>query len=549
MRRPRSRSDEDLDAVDVLIVEDEAADEVWDVLRVLAREATALRAVSPGDPRPELLGPATLAWDDTPAPPPPAPARRVRRRHVVRAAMAAALVLAVAVTAVVVDARRTTARLAVLAASPGVLDRAATPPVERWRVDGVVVAAHDDVLLVADASARSLRAVDPATGGAVWTASSAAATAAADGRCFGVDEGLRPDRAPADDDGAGPAGLVACVADARPDRTPDDDGAAVRVVVLDAADGTTRHTLTADGHLLTAEPVDRDLLMVLALPEVGFRATRWDLATGLPRWDHVDPRPVVTTEVETADGSPADESVVNKSAGRPEPPGVVERRATSVTVGAVSLDLATGELLDTVDARRAPVRYEEHALPGGARATWSWRPRGDSGQGRVTATEGWRGYAIAGPPLRATVTDGSDGRVLVILAARGNRLRGLDVRNGRVRWSEQHTGASTVRATAVVDGVMVLDDGATVTARDVRSGALAWRVPVDPDVTRASALTDGEVVLLPERGLGSAPHLVARRLSDGAEVWRSGLPQGTVSLAVVDRHLVASTDDAVVGLR
>lgn len=66
MRRPRARSPEDLDAVDVLLVEDEEdADEFLRVLRQLALEAMALRATSPGDPRTEQVAVAPARAEPT----------------------------------------------------------------------------------------------------------------------------------------------------------------------------------------------------------------------------------------------------------------------------------------------------------------------------------------------------------------------------------------------------------------------------------------------------------------------------------------------------
>jgi outer membrane protein assembly factor BamB len=155
---------------------------------------------------------------------------------------------------------------------------------------------------------------------------------------------------------------------------------------------------------------------------------------------------------------------------------------------------------------------------------------------------------LSGPPLRPSVTDGSDAHVLVVRTAAGDRLRGLNVRTGRIGWTRAHPGTSTVRATALVDGVMLLAGRRTLTAIDVRTGSDLWRTAVDPDAA-AGALTDGQVALLPVRADDGVLQLVARRIADGTVVWRGGVPSGTVSLTVVDHHLVASTDDEVIGLR
>ena len=217
------------------------------------------------------------------------------------------------------------------------------------------------------------------------------------------------------------------------------------------------------------------------------------------------------------------------------------------------VDPATGEATWTVpqalaEARREPIRHEEYILPGGARATWSWNPDGDTGRGSVTRRGGGWMFGLWGPPLVPALTDDSEAGTLVVMNAAGDRLLARDLRTGRSRWSWPYGGALPVRAAALVDGVMLLDDGAAVRAIDVRTGGGLWSAPVASGVTQGSALIDGEVVLLPVRDDGTAVQLVARRISDGTQLWRTGTPAGTVSLTVVDHNLVASTGDSVVGL-
>ena len=396
MRQPWSQLADDVDVdvvlVDVILVEDEVADEFLALLHELALEAIALRATSPGDPRPEVEpvhGPAAAdaratTWL----------LRRLGRRGVAKLAVIAAAALAVAVAPGVVDTRRAAARLAVLEATPSVLEPMTSPPVELWRVPGRVVSDQADVLVVAGPLVGSPQRTDPATGESTGT--------------------------------------------------------------------------------------------VASTPEL---------------W--------------------------------PGSPGVV--------------DLATGEGLDIEGARRTPVA-QEYSLPGGARATWSWHPDGNSGQGSVTRKDGAWVFGLWGPPLVPAITDESEAGTLVVMTAAGDRLLGRDLRTGRSRWSVPYDGAVPVRAAALVDGVMLLDDGATVTAIDVRTGDGLWRAQIASDVTQGSALVDGEVVLLPVRDGGTAVELAAVRIADGALLWRTGTPAGTVSLTVVDHRLIASTGDAVVGL-
>jgi outer membrane protein assembly factor BamB len=156
-------------------------------------------------------------------------------------------------------------------------------------------------------------------------------------------------------------------------------------------------------------------------------------------------------------------------------------------------------------------------------------------------------YMLPGPPLRPLVTDGSDARTLVVRTGGGDRLRGLDLRNGRMRWTRPYPAAS-LEATALVDGILLLDDGPTVTALDVRTGDAIWRERVDSRATDGAALTDGQVVVLPVRAEDGALHLAAIRMADGTTVWRTPAPAGTVSVGVVDHRLVVSTEDEVIGL-
>ena len=527
MRQRWSQSAGDVETIDVILVEDEPTDEFLALLHELALEAIALRATSPGDPRPEP------APDETPDPTAadtratPWLPRRLGRRRIAQLAVITVAALAVAVGSGVVDARRAAARLAVLVATPSVLAAVTEPPVELWRVPGRLLSADADVLLVAGAQDGSLQRVDPATGEVVWTFASGPDEAPTAGHCVTVGDAEHPDPAPGEV-GTGPDGLVTCVAYGTAGQVLGVDGSPRSrvVVVAETGQGAVADTFTVEGDLLVVEAMGEDLLVAGLLADGTLSAARWRLDPRMPRWEYTSPQPVLT------------------GAMGPE----IDLGTDALGVGDVTLDLASGEALDAEEALRASNSPQEYALPGGATATWAWHPDGESGLGAVTTPDGGWGFGLWGPPLVPEITDGSQAGTLVVLTADGDRILGRDLRTGRSRWSLPYEGALPVRATALVDDVMLLDDGATVTAIDVRTGGGLWRAQIASDVTQGSALIDGEVVLLPVRDGASAVELAAVAIADGTLLWRTGTPAGTVSLAVVHHHLVASTGDAVVGL-
>ena len=498
----------EVDTIEVVLDEDEPPDEFLALLHEIALEAIALRAHAPGDPRVEVYDEEVPAPDEGNAA--TRLARRLGRRRLVLAAAIVAVVLVAAIAPGVVAARRAAAGLAELKASPGALTAVEVPPVEQWHAPGRVVGDQAEALLVAGVQDGSLGRLDPASGEPIWAVRSDAPPF---GRCFRMDGAPGQSAAPAP---------VACVT-ADLDRSTA-DAAGARVVVLDPGDGAVTLTVEVQGSLLAAEPLDGDLLVAARLADGGLSVARWDLGTRAPRWEYTSPEPVL-----------------------PEAGDAVEIRSESLVIGDLALDLTTGEARTVKDVRLQPIHLEEYTLPGGERATWQWYADGAYGQGRVVSAHGMRRLVLLGPPLVPALTDGSQASTLVTTVD-GDRIRGLDLRGGSILWSRVYPGVASVRATVQVDGVLILDDATTVTAIDVRTGDDVWSAPIDSEVARDSALTDGEVLLLPERDTGDDVQLVARRIDDGATLWRTALPTGTVSLSVVDHHLVASTGDEVVGL-
>ncbi len=122
-----------------------------------------------------------------------------------------------------------------------------------------------------------------------------------------------------------------------------------------------------------------------------------------------------------------------------------------------------------VAAADGPTGPEEHVLPDGSLVTWTWDPDPRSGEGSVTGPDGMRAFGLSGPPIVPALTDGSAAGTLVVMTADGRRILGRALENGRNRWSRPYDGALPVHAAAQVSGVMLLDDGAAMTAIDVRT--------------------------------------------------------------------------------
>ncbi|MCU1433174.1 MAG: hypothetical protein JWP95_2279 [Actinotalea sp.] len=458
--------------------------------------------------------------------------RRRRRLRAVRWVVAGAAVATAVVLANVAETRDREERLADLAAAPGFLDPVQAPLTEAWRIPGRPVSAGTD-LLVSDPTDSSLRGVDAATGVVRWTVGAEAGSAAAMGYCFPVDESLWFGTRPPSDPPPTPLpGLVACVGDPPGGVTSGRSATpAVSVVIIDTATGATRHTFTGEGSLITAEPAGDDLLLALATPDARLRAVRWDLETGEPVWEFLSERSIF-----------AQDPLMVES---------IERSGdiwTIVSIGVVALDLTTGTEVDWRETLDLPATYDVLDLPDGVEAYWTWDSDTNSGVGRVTVEDGLRSYPLPGPPLHPTTHDGSEPGILVVMTADGARVRGLDLATGRWLWSEP-SGGEYATPLLQSDGVILLNRGASVAAVDVRTGEELWSARADARLSYGSALTDGELVLLPERdGDSPALDLVARGIHDGVEAWRTALPEDTFSISVADRHVVLSTQDFVVGL-
>ena len=457
------------------------------------------------------------------------PARHRRRWYAWRSAVAVAVTVLLVVVLNVVEAQRHAARIAALGELAGFLAPQQAPPVETWRLTGHVMGQAGGLVLVSDVAQGQVRAVDPRTGTSRWTLTGEVGSGSARGYCRAVDEAIAAAAAAADPLPASRAsdpGVIACLGDPLP---PPEGPATSKTVVwfVDAQTGRQVGSHTVEGSLVLADAVERDLVVGSVLPDGRLNIVRVVPGTGDLRWDYTSP-----------DAMFGRDPLMIQS---------LDRRGDALVVGALSgevaVSLITGAPLHPEEVTHEPAVHEVTHLSDGGTAIWQPRPDGTSGTGRVVDVLGRRAFALTGPVQRAATRDDSLPQTLVVSSVAGNRLRGVSLDTGRQLWSTE-----TGRASPLVQvlGVMVLGQEDTLTALDLRDGSVLWRTARDPAV-RSPGLTDGELVLVPQHAQ-TGQVLSARTLSDGAEVWRAALPEGTTAVLTVGGRLVAQTSDAVVGL-
>ena len=513
--RPTSGARRDPEGVEVVLVETDDWAEVAASLTGTGRPAQE-------DPREA----ADVADDDAA---PERPPRHSRRWYAWRTAAAAVVTVLLVMVLNVVEVRRHEARIAALGELAGFLDPMGAAPVETWRVAGRYAGQAEGMALVSDGDLGQVQALDPLTGSVVWAVTGEAGSGASRGYCTAVDESLtdptaaaEPLPAPRPSDGD----VVACLGDPLP--APEGPAMARAVVwFLDAQTGEQLGSHSVGGSLVLADPVERDLLVGSVMPDGRLTVVRLDPVTGGPRWTYTSP-----------DAMFGRDPLMIQS---------LDRRGDALVVGALSgevaLSVTTGAPLDPEDVATEPARHEVTYLPDGGTAVWQARPGASSGIGRVVDHDGRRAYGLTGPVQRAGTRDASLPKTLVLESTSGTRLRGVNLRTGRQLWSAE-VGPASPLVQAL--GVMVLGGPEAVQAVDLRDGSILWTADRDPAVA-SPGLSDGEVVLVAQREDGRQI-LTARALSDGTEVWRAPLPDGTTSILQVGGRLVAQTGDAVVGL-
>lgn len=430
-----------------------------------------------------------------------------------------ALIVAVAVVNLT-EARRETERLSALGGTAGVLRTLDHPLQEVWRADGgQVFAASGEVVVLLDITGQeSLSAIDAVTGELLWsrtlTRGEACVPVGSDGS-----------------DGAGPTpALVACVRLADPDEVAAGVATgAARLVALDIVTGAELRSLSLETEPMTLDAVDDDLVV----SRVGDRATvqvvRWDPGADRVVWAY-------RSDPGRADVIQAGGWWISRQEG-----GLLWFGQTVF----LAVAAASGQEVPVDGPSVLVAGARAMALPDGGTVEWSYRPDGYPDRTRVLQADGSVRFEFEGEPWVAPVTDGSFPDVLAMRKAVTQDVVGLDVRTGELRWS-----ARTMQGMypyVHIDGVVIAVGTLRAVAVDVRDGTRLWEEPIARP--RTAPLTDGRVVLILTREDGKIG-IAAHQLRTGNVAWRVPVPDDAFYLEQAGQDLVlVHTPSGVIAFR
>lgn len=401
--------------------------------------------------------------------------RRVPRRRVVAAGVAAAVVVGGALGARVLEDRREAADLAAFTGLPGISASLRHPLTETLRLPaGRLLAVEGDTLLVrGQDGGPDLLALDARSGAERWARDLPAAVGPPE-RC--VTE--RGSAAVTCATGAPPSTLVHL--DLR-------DGGLTATTPV--PDGLVDWTVLDDDVVLATRQGDR-LVMVRAVPGTGATGAgaagvRWRVSLPLP-----------------GEGA---ERAARLGVGD----GLVAVRGA---LGAV-VTADHGTLLGTWTPEESSGRVD---VVLGSDGFGVWRSQH---RGRWFDRSGDAMAAIPGDPVTERVTDGSAPEVVLALSP---LLTAVDVRTGSVLWRRGDGGYLQPSTLPVrLDGTVVVPERDRLLGLDVRTGRVRWTAPA-PAATQTLAsrpLTDGRRLVVTD--LDGAGSLVLRAidLTDGTDAW------------------------------
>ncbi len=391
-------------------------------------------------------------------------------------------VAAVGCLAVVVQQGTVAADEAALELLPGRSVALDQPLTEVWHLDdSYPVAWVDGDLVVSGGSSGATQRIDPATGAARWSVPGT-------GWCSPLDPGAWRNV-----DSSGLPTLDGTRLFCVPETTYSADGVVEQTstaFLLDAADGTTTTGPSIAGQLIAIYPVEADLVVATATADGRVNAERWSPGSGQTVWRYASADAVV----EAWGGY-----------GVGEGTGVLEIYGSRT----VLVDLATGEELpagqDASAAAEASVT-SQLTLPDGSMV------RGIAGASTSyarTAADGTALLPLPGWPVRAGVDDGS-GAGVALVATTDRLVAAVDLATGTTLWSTDGTDV-----VGVLDHLAIVQGTLSLSARDIRTGKVAWTDPLPTDVFTGMAVTDGHYVAHLTAGGGVALRAVDVRT--GAE--------------------------------
>ncbi len=288
--------------------------------------------------------------------------------------------------------------------------------------------------------------------------------------------------------------------------------AANHAVLLDPADGTTSAGPSLDGSMVGLFPVGKDVVAATATADGRAHAMRWSPDSGRTIWTYTSPDTIFAPA--SGYGSGLGLSTLEIYGNRN-----------------LTIDLATGREVTPGDELpliepRAP---SEVTLADGstARGTAGWGGKVDR-----TAADGTPLASLPGWPVPIGVDDGS-GADVVLVATPDQLMTAVDLATGSTLWST--SGSAVV---AVMDKLVLIVGPTTISARDVRTGKVAWSNPIPADLTTGTAVTDGH----------SVAYLTTENGKFGLRTLdlRTGVERSTTPLAGYGAWLLGAAQDGTI---
>ena len=466
--------------------------------------------------------------------------------------LAGALALVVVANAVIAD-RRESSRMAALAGLPGILAPLDGPVAELWRLNGTLLGGPVEfagrlLAVQTDGGQIDIVAVDPRTGADVWRVEASPARAMSstnkwapgfDGtRCaFPLPPGLS--------DGGSSAPAVVCVVVDESSVATDPAGlprpTRVHLLVVDARTGAVLASGPTDPTTRVAT-IGTDIVSTRVDSAGRVRVARTDPLGTATRWTFTGADPVSTGALGYASGSVrVADGIINVSyIAATTSDGRDPVRSSWVLSGAGAV------IRSQTSASLAGFNARMEVMPGGRQIAESATT--DTGARATTITDIATGRSFTAEAF-APVAGSDDASLagLILMATPSGSLLGYDAASGRPEWTVK--GSENSGIPLIIGGQVVRASSDQLTSIDGRTGATVWTTPISSTGT-GSLVTDGRVVLVPNKTKSGGPVLTAYGLDDGRPRWHTALTGDMYLLASNGRlyGLTASPDGSGMGL-